>query len=580
MNRSTGQKPKTGRSPQDAELFATPEGQKYFKWFLTENAEQIKFLSPPVGPKTSEHFSPEPATVSDLLADTLDSDILPAPRNAPAVDKARFAFEQKLRKTVGADTALLIPKLVNELSGGTLLPSHCKGHEHELSLYGEIRRKLLLDSHPGPFFPDDVSDPAALIATIRAQADPVSQYLWHRFSTRRRQTLMASRLTAQQQRSALIAAINFIVIGRSIYDPQRFANTPPAEVRRFCTEPDPEGWNRMRLNRLLLENAYPLQIACFNSSDNQWPLVCDRESSELRLLNSFMELFRKNKALLFAFLEAAARTPWRAFARAGTLRDSWLFREEDLPDFTKLADRLQKPSDDIARYIVGRFSDGTKAQLQQHNPLKMLSVSLQSALIEELNRIIQGKLIDFDEHDPQNKYLAALHARLKYILGGKSQSPINTTIYNKLFLVGVFPVELDNPGRLKVPSLRSVLERAGITDNSVSSSFAHIEAALVKDEPFREAMLSLIHISPKRFRLGFGKLLNHWRRLLSKESSWRGNWFLVQKWDELKPLKDVGRAEAYAKALGLPCEGAELDKMEERVKKKRKRLGLRLPVVG
>ena len=41
MNRSTGQKPKTGRSPQDAELFATPEGQKYFKWFLTENAEQI-----------------------------------------------------------------------------------------------------------------------------------------------------------------------------------------------------------------------------------------------------------------------------------------------------------------------------------------------------------------------------------------------------------------------------------------------------------------------------------------------------------------------------------------------------------
>jgi hypothetical protein len=87
----------------------------------------------------------------------------------------------------------------------------------------------------------DLLDADALAATITAASDPVSAYL-----------------KPQVGSTAVVAALNAVVVGGTIYDASRFADvTLSAETQAALAAAD----DVPRLNRLLLQDAYPELIA-------------------------------------------------------------------------------------------------------------------------------------------------------------------------------------------------------------------------------------------------------------------------------------------------------------------------------
>ncbi|MFM8360025.1 MAG: hypothetical protein ACKOET_15880, partial [Verrucomicrobiota bacterium] len=104
------------------------------------------------------------------------------------------------------------------------------------------------DRRVGPswFTPADFKDLNAFRARLSGAADPVSRHL--------REKLGAA---AGGEGAALAQALNALLDGPSLYDPERFRGINLSDhVRRLAAQA-PQGHTRIRLNRLLLEEAYP-----------------------------------------------------------------------------------------------------------------------------------------------------------------------------------------------------------------------------------------------------------------------------------------------------------------------------------
>jgi len=96
------------------------------------------------------------------------------------------------------------------------------------------------------FQTDDLKDAAALKARISAGADPFSAYLKEKLGS-----------AGNGDTAALIQALNRFIEGPSCFEPTRFAAVKLSDhVARFAAQ-NPTGHNRIRLNRLLIEETYP-----------------------------------------------------------------------------------------------------------------------------------------------------------------------------------------------------------------------------------------------------------------------------------------------------------------------------------
>ena len=110
------------------------------------------------------------------------------------------------------------------------------------------------------FYGNDLSDLSALVAKLVAHTDPVSDYVWGRLQTQSKQTLQNSESSPQDQLTVLISEFNQILRGESIYAAARFAGiTLSAEATALLAQ-NPQGLDLIRLNRVLLEAAYPTQV--------------------------------------------------------------------------------------------------------------------------------------------------------------------------------------------------------------------------------------------------------------------------------------------------------------------------------
>ncbi|HEY5446149.1 MAG TPA: neuraminidase-like domain-containing protein, partial [Pyrinomonadaceae bacterium] len=117
----------------------------------------------------------------------------------------------------------------------------------------------------------DFIDVASLIRKLSADSDATSIgfYLWGKFSQADQLVLRNSGSTFEQMQVILVSVLNPILNGPSIYDEKRFRRvTLSAET----TALDPAnaavtGKDLIRLNRLLLEDAFPLEIAKRRSDD-------------------------------------------------------------------------------------------------------------------------------------------------------------------------------------------------------------------------------------------------------------------------------------------------------------------------
>jgi transglutaminase-like putative cysteine protease len=117
-----------------------------------------------------------------------------------------------------------------------------------------------------PFAVDDLKDFPAFADKLVRQADPVSVFLWQRLSDEDRLLLKnyePSGPSLKKAECAVVQALNDLIeIGSpGIYERGRFADVPlPAETAALLNK-NPSGAGLSRLNRLLLEDAYPTELS-------------------------------------------------------------------------------------------------------------------------------------------------------------------------------------------------------------------------------------------------------------------------------------------------------------------------------
>jgi hypothetical protein len=110
------------------------------------------------------------------------------------------------------------------------------------------------------FSTGQVKDPSRLAEKLCADADPVSRCLWDRFSAESQRTLKSPESAPGRLEPVLNEGLNRILKGPSLFEPERFAGVRLSKESRLRLTQSLEGEELVRLNRRLMEDAYPHEI--------------------------------------------------------------------------------------------------------------------------------------------------------------------------------------------------------------------------------------------------------------------------------------------------------------------------------
>ena len=116
-----------------------------------------------------------------------------------------------------------------------------------------------------------ITDPAAFAGKLTNGPDAMSVFLRGRLQDSVKADLAvysAASANAKAVISALLKDLNQVISGPSIYDKARFGNIVPRPETEQLLKQNPSGQQLARLNRLLLEDAYPGELA--KSSSTGW----------------------------------------------------------------------------------------------------------------------------------------------------------------------------------------------------------------------------------------------------------------------------------------------------------------------
>jgi hypothetical protein len=116
-----------------------------------------------------------------------------------------------------------------------------------------------------------ITDPAAFAGKLASGPDAMSAFLRSRLQDSVKADLAAyseSSANAKAVISALVKDVNQVISGPSIYDPARAANVVLRPETEQLLKQNPHGQELARLNKLLLEDAYPEELA--KSSSTGW----------------------------------------------------------------------------------------------------------------------------------------------------------------------------------------------------------------------------------------------------------------------------------------------------------------------
>lgn len=122
------------------------------------------------------------------------------------------------------------------------------------------------------FSAQDVKDVPALVEKLRSRSDAVSAYLASRLSPRCMEMVdqfATDKSVATQLQSMLASELNKVISGPVIYDERRFAAVPLRPETKGLLEKWSGRLHSRRLNRLLLEDAYPEALAQTQLSDKE-----------------------------------------------------------------------------------------------------------------------------------------------------------------------------------------------------------------------------------------------------------------------------------------------------------------------
>jgi hypothetical protein len=112
---------------------------------------------------------------------------------------------------------------------------------------------------------DDIKDPAALAVRLQTPEEPIASYLRGKCSPRTLELLGAYKgggsRPAEGLLSALLLELNQSLSDDAFYDNERFKHVTLPEATKRLLHTQPEGDGRIRVNRWLIEAAYPKVIA-------------------------------------------------------------------------------------------------------------------------------------------------------------------------------------------------------------------------------------------------------------------------------------------------------------------------------
>jgi len=106
----------------------------------------------------------------------------------------------------------------------------------------------------------DLADPASLAQKLNKKARSVDRYLVGRLSGTTKSALAKTDSDAEPLQNGLVQDLNGVIRGRSIYDEQRFRGVKLKPETRAYASQNPQGKDVARLNRMLLEDAYPDEL--------------------------------------------------------------------------------------------------------------------------------------------------------------------------------------------------------------------------------------------------------------------------------------------------------------------------------
>ena len=125
--------------------------------------------------------------------------------------------------------------------------------------FGEIVFNMVENGSTHSFAVGDFKDPESFAAKLRQHPDPLSRFLWNKFSEASREAVLTSP-ERETLEPVLVESLNGIIRNDRLYREERFAGVPLSEQTKFLLGLELSGNNLARLNRLLLEDAYPREI--------------------------------------------------------------------------------------------------------------------------------------------------------------------------------------------------------------------------------------------------------------------------------------------------------------------------------
>jgi uncharacterized repeat protein (TIGR04138 family) len=138
---------------------------------------------------------------------------------------------------------------------------------------------------------DDITDLSSFVNRLRNRVDPLSAFLWDNLS-QPTQDLLCQDLSNSEAREALTKDLNKLIDAGPIYCAERFAGVALSRDALLLIGhgEDLRGVTRAQLNRLLLELAYPTEIA---KSHGLLAKTKDDSRADFEEGYDFFEAFRK-----------------------------------------------------------------------------------------------------------------------------------------------------------------------------------------------------------------------------------------------------------------------------------------------
>lgn len=107
----------------------------------------------------------------------------------------------------------------------------------------------------------DVVEVNPLLNKLQNGADPVSKFVWSAFPPQTQAALSRPEARRGEKNRLLVNAIENLLKTGSVYEPARFAAVTLSPETQGLLKNHPQARQRVRLNRLLLEDAFPAELA-------------------------------------------------------------------------------------------------------------------------------------------------------------------------------------------------------------------------------------------------------------------------------------------------------------------------------